>query len=278
MTKGNSKQIMVPTYCANVVTGRIEKKQNVSKVDSLLRELKSTAKCYFSETKSMPPIKKLDAPFKCKVLTEKYKNSIWIVDDEAYFPLDLDKYRADRNPWVWVKKDEPIPVHLKYRERANMHGRILTVWAAISHKGMSELVIKPGAVMNQTSYRECLQEGLVPFVKRYHSRDNTILWPTLATCRYAEATCDYMIESRINFVEKYENPGNLPKCRPLEDYLAILKFKVYEGNWKAKTLQQLEKRIREKAATISPQIVSEIAGQMKDLPGNLKYIQRHGLF
>jgi len=53
-----------------------------------------------------------------------------------------------------------------------------------------------------------------------------------------------MIESKIDFVEKYENPANLPECRPVEIFWAKLKSKVYAGGWGAKNLDELEKRIR----------------------------------
>jgi len=43
----------------------------------------------------------------------------------------------------------------------------------------------------------------------------------------------------IAFVEKFENPPNAPQIRPIENYWGILKMKVYEGNWSAKTRDHL---------------------------------------
>jgi len=34
----------------------------------------------------------------------------------------------------------------------------------------------------------------------------------------------------INFIEKIENPANLPEGRAIEDFWSILKAKVYENN------------------------------------------------
>ena len=38
------------------------------------------------------------------------------------------------------------------------------------------------------------------------------------------------------------NPANAPKLRPIEDFWSILKQKVYEKVWKAKSIDQLKKK------------------------------------
>ena len=53
-----------------------------------------------------------------------------------------------------------------------------------------------------------------------------------------------MIEENIRFVEKYENPANVPECPPIELFWAHLKRLVNDGGWKAKTLPELEKKIK----------------------------------
>jgi hypothetical protein len=53
-----------------------------------------------------------------------------------------------------------------------------------------------------------------------------------------------MIENSINFVEKYENPANVPECRPIERFWAIFKQKLYQGNTRAANLGELERRVR----------------------------------
>ena len=40
----------------------------------------------------------------------------------------------------------------------------------------------------------------------------------------------YSIDKKINFVEKEDNPQNVPECRPIKDFWAILKAKVYVDN------------------------------------------------
>ena len=44
----------------------------------------------------------------------------------------------------------------------------------------------------------------------------------------------------VDNVDKVDNLTNLLEVRPIEDFWSILKAKVYENNWEAKTLHQLE--------------------------------------
>jgi hypothetical protein len=45
-------------------------------------------------------------------------------------------------------------------------------------------------------------------------------------------------------VKKVDNPPAVPECRPIEDFWGILKGKVYESNWQAKDVKQLQTRIK----------------------------------
>ena len=65
----------------------------------------------------------------------------------------------------------------------------------------------------------------------------------------------------IAFVEKFENPPNAPQIRPIENYWGILKMKVYEGNWKAKTRDHLIRGIKMK------QKLTKILSMFDDLKG-----------
>ena len=64
----------------------------------------------------------------------------------------------------------------------------------------------------------------------------------LALC--ADKVVDYYRAQNINFVEKSENPANLPEARPIEDFWTILKGEVYKGGWKANDFDVLKKKIR----------------------------------
>ena len=110
-------------------------------------------------------------------------------------------------------------------------------------RGISEPFIM--ASVDQFVYREsCLAPRLLPFIKKDHSDRNYIFWPDQAGCYYVEHSLDFLCEDLIHHVDKVDNPANLPEVRPIEDFWSILKAKVYENNWEAKTLHQLEVRIK----------------------------------
>ena len=51
----------------------------------------------------------------------------------------------------------------------------------------------------------------------------------------AEHSLDFLCENLIHYVDKVDNPANLPEVRPKEDFWSRLKAKVYENHWEAKT-------------------------------------------
>ena len=65
-----------------------------------------------------------------------------------------------------------------------------------------------------------------------------------SSCHYAEHSLDFLCENLIHHADKIDKPANLPEVRPIEDFWSILKAKVYENNWEAKSLHQLEVRIK----------------------------------
>ena len=102
-----------------------------------------------------------------------------------------------------------------------------------------------GNSVNQFVYRDnCLALRLLPFIKKNHSDGNYIFWPDQAGCHYAEHSLDFVCENLIHHVDKVDNPANLPEVRPIEHFWSILKAKVYENKCEAKTLHQLEVRIK----------------------------------
>ena len=69
---------------------------------------------------------------------------------------------------------------------------------------------------------ECIKKKrLVPFIKEHHFNDQYLFWPDLASSHYAKTVVTYFKEQKINFVEKEDNPPNVPECRPIEDFWSI---------------------------------------------------------
>jgi transposase len=231
-----------------------------SYVCKLLKGLK--IKC---RTKKTIPDRTLEqaaaAKTKCRIITEKYKNFQWILDDESYFTLSHSSLSG--NSFFYSSDVTKSSSKVRYVRKAKYEKKLL-VWVAISSKGISNIFIVPsGQAVNQHIYKEeCLKRRLIPFIQKYHQEDEFIFWPDLASSHYAETVCDFMIESKINFVEKYENPANLPECRPIEQFWAILKEKVYKRNWKAKNLDQLEKRIKFQATQVDRSLLADLFTSM----------------
>jgi transposase len=215
----------------------------------------------------------LAAKGKCRILIEKYRDRHWILDDESYFTLSNSSLAGND---VYYTSDPALtPAIVKYKKKKKFELKLL-VWVAISRKGISKLFICPsGQAINQYIYREeCLQRRLIPFINRLHSEDDPIFWPDLASAHYAETVCDFMIEENISFVDKHENPANLPECRPIELFWASLKRLVYEANWQAKNLDQLELRIRNCLKKMDTNILENLFDGMLH---NLKDVARNGV-
>ena len=80
--------------------------------------------------------------------------------------------------------------------------------------------------------------------EHYESWDKIFFWPDLATCHYAGKTLECLTENGIFYVPKDHNPPNAPQIRTIENFFGILKQRVYEGHWSAKTREQLIRRIK----------------------------------
>ena len=75
-----------------------------------------------------------------------------------------------------------------------------------------------------TYFNECIVQRLIPFIKRFHSDGQYVFWPDLASFHYAKTVIEYFRDKKVNFVEKEDNPPNVPECRPIEDLLLLLIF------------------------------------------------------
>ena len=69
-----------------------------------------------------------------------------------------------------------------------------------------------------------------------------IIWSDLAGWHYSKQRIAWADEN-VNFVPKEINPPNVLLVRPIENFWGCLAQKVYEGDWEAKTEQQLIRRI-----------------------------------
>ena len=57
-------------------------------------------------------------------------------------------------------------------------------------------------------------------------------------------TTDIVDQEGANYVEKEDNPTEIPQCRQVEDFLGLLATRVYHRNWVATDVAALILRIR----------------------------------
>ncbi len=88
------------------------------------------------------------------------------------------------------------------------------VWIGISEEGLSKHYAHKSriAISSDIYIRECLKKRLVPFVKEYHSDNNFVFWPDLASAHYSHETVSWLNSKSIESVQKVENPPHVPQA------------------------------------------------------------------
>jgi hypothetical protein len=59
---------------------------------------------------------------------------------------------------------------------------------------------------------------LKKFIKKYHKDGNIVFWPDLASAHYARLTTAFLEKNNIPYIQKENNPPNVPQLRPIEDF------------------------------------------------------------
>ena len=142
----------------------------------------------------------------------------------------------------------------------------LLVWVAISPRGMSQSFIAPsGLSVNQDVYlNECVKKRLIPYIEKYHSDNNYVFWPDLASSQYANSVLTWLREKNVTFVEKEDNPPCVPELRPIENFWSILKGQVYSKGWEAKTVDELKRRIKYCLKKVDLKLIHKMVSDVPD--------------
>ena len=61
----------------------------------------------------------------------------------------------------------------------------------------------------------------------------------LLSSHYSKQVQAFLQANNIKFVQRQQNPPNVPQARPIETTWSLLEQKVYEGAWEAKNFEQL---------------------------------------
>ena len=225
-----------------------------------------------SKKPQMSEVQKQKARPKARKMLEKYKSLDFIIDDESYFTLAHSSQPG--NDRFYSSDIDRTPEDVKHRYQSKYEQKLL-VWICISPKGASKPYFLPsGMAINQDVYlNQIVKRFLEPFIEEHYKPDEYVFWPDLASAHYAKAVTNYLSAKKINFVPKAINPANVPKCRPIEDFWANLKRMVYEGDWTAKNLDELKKKIR---ATLNKIDFNLVQSHASSVPKRLDHLRRYG--
>lgn len=129
--------------------------------------------------------------------------------------------------------------------------------------------------VNQHVYlNKCIQQRLIPFIKKYHPDNNYVFWPDLASSHYAKSVISFLNAENIIFVAKEDNPPCVPKLRPIENFWSILKGMVYAKGWEAQSEAQLQNRIKYCMKNVDLRVVQKM---LESVPKKLDFVRRTGV-
>ena len=65
-----------------------------------------------------------------------------------------------------------------------------------------------------------------------------------ASFHYAGLITKFLDDNNIKYVNKNDNPTEVPHCRPVEDFFGLLVARVYHRNRQVRDVEALKRRIR----------------------------------
>jgi hypothetical protein len=175
----------------------------------------------------------------CRKLYRMLGTKVVVIDDETYCIAD--------------PKQIPGPKYYNFRDKSKVTPEVMfksiskfpkkfLVWQAMDQNGnVSEPFVKYGTLNAEEYRRECLQNILLPFLRKHHSLSDCVFWPDLATVHYARDVQNWMKANGITFVQKSENPPNCPQARPIEKFWALTKREYAKTTKVPKTIQEFKK-------------------------------------
>lgn len=182
---------------------------------------------------------------KTRIRKLRYQSSdrVLVLDDETYFDIEGHNFFGGKR--YSFASIENISNNVKFFEKSKFSAKLM-VWIAISEAGHSVpyFHLSKGAINKNIYINECLKKRLIPFLRKVHPDENILFWPDLASCHYAKDTIRFIEENNIPFVNKGNNPPNVPELRPIETFWSHLKSKVYRDGYSAKNTKVLIKRIK----------------------------------
>lgn len=150
------------------------------------------------------------------------------MDDETY--CACDPTQVPGNEFYNVVDGNEVDRESMLKRKEKFYKKFL-VWQAIAETGeVSEPYITIGTINKEIYLEECIKQRLVPFINDMRKKYNVLFWPDLASSHYANCVTDYLKNENIQFVQKDDNPPNVPNLRPIERFWALCKKKYKSLN------------------------------------------------
>lgn len=147
--------------------------------------------------------------------------------------------------------------------------------ACHQERGMSKAVFfESGLAVNADRYIERCLPLVRDFINTSHRGENAVFWPDLASSYYSKKTLSKMAELNTPYVPKTSNPPNVPQLRPIEDFWANLKRRVYCDNFRSKNVQSLIRKIK---LELYKMPTSMFSTAMDKVPQNYRKASRMGV-
>jgi Winged helix-turn-helix DNA-binding len=141
------------------------------------------------------------------------------------------------------------------------------VWQAISSTGArSRIFVTTGTINREIYINECIKKRLLPFLRAHEG--STLFWPDLASAHYAKDTLKFMEKNGINFVSKDMNPPNVPQCRPIERYWALIRAKLLKKGAVAKNQRDFCRKWNAASKEISNATVKRLFARVRAKVGH----------
>lgn len=186
-----------------------------------------------------------------------------VMDDETYVKAD---FRTLPGPQYYTTFEGEILPESETSIGVEKFGSKYLVWQAICQCGeKSSSFVTTGTINGEVYREECLKKRLIPFVKKHVA--STLFWPDLASAHYAASTLNLLKKNNVDFVQKDSNPPNVPQCRPIERYWALIKTKLKKSKQTANDIKDFEKKWKEASKTITKTTVRAL---MKDIRKKLR--------
>lgn len=191
------------------------------------------------------------------------KNVCVVMDDETYVKAD---FRTLPGSQYYTQFEGEILPSSETTIGVEKFGAKYLVWQAICQCGKkSSSFISTGTINAEVYREECLKKRLIPFLKKHDG--STIFWPDLATAHYATTTLNLLRKNNIEFVSKDKNPPNVPQCRPIERYWALIKNNLRKSNQASNDIKDFEIKWKDATKKISKNTVINL---MKDIRKKLR--------